>query len=376
MANSTTNAAIFHLLEQWAPKKMAYDWDNVGLQVGSYTKPVKKIMVTLDVLESVVDEAIEKEVDLIIAHHPLLFKPLKQLNLDHWRGRVIQKLIRHDITVYAAHTNLDVAEGGVNDILSDLLNLTDRDVLDKTMEDSLYKLAVYVPETHLDTVLTALSEAGAGHIGSYSHCTFQTKGTGTFMPEIGANPFIGERSKLEKVSEIKVETLVQESILAKVLQAMLKAHPYEEVAYDLFQLKNEGEILGVGRVGSLRDAMKLEDFVTYTKKALEIDHVRVSGDLSRMVKRVAVLGGSGEKYINAALQKKADVYITGDMTFHFAQEAIEMGISVIDAGHYIEKVMKKRTKQYLEEKIRDGSVTDTSIEVIESEVNTDPFLYR
>jgi len=373
---TTTNSDIFKLMEKWAPKSLAYDWDNVGLQVGSYNKPVKKIMVTLDVLESVVDEAIENEVDLIIAHHPLLFKPLNQLNLDNWRGRVIQKLIQHNITVYAAHTNLDMATGGVNDMLADLLGLENTGVLVETDPEAIYKFAVYVPETHLEPVTDALSKEGAGHLGNYSHCTFQSKGTGTFMPLTQANPFIGKQNELERVNEIKVETIVKESILANVLHAVKNAHPYEEVAYDIFPLKNVDDKLGLGRVGTLNEPITLDKFIDYVKKSLGVDNLRVSGNLSKKIKRVAILGGSGEKYLFAARNKKADVYITGDMSFHFAQEAIEMGISVIDAGHYIEQVMKSGTKDYLDQYIQNGSMEDSNIEVIVSKVNTDPFQYK
>jgi dinuclear metal center YbgI/SA1388 family protein len=372
----TTNSDIFKIIEAWAPKSFAYDWDNIGLQIGSHTKPVKKIMVTLDVLETVVDEAIENEVDLIIAHHPLFFKPLNQINLDHWRGRLIKKLIDHDITVFAAHTNLDVATGGVNDMLADLLGLENKDILVETNQESLYKIAIYVPETHVSAITDALSNEGAGHIGNYSDCTFQTNGTGTFKPLSGANPFIGELDKIESVQEVKVETIVKNSNLSNTLTAIINAHPYEEVAYDVYPLNNKGESYGLGRIGTVKEAISLKEFIEQVKKVFEIDKVRVSGNLDSKVKRVAILGGSGEKYMYAALHKKADVYITGDMTFHFAQEAIEMGISVIDAGHYIEQVMKQGTKKYLEEKISQEATLDKSIEIMVSKKNTDPFQYR
>lgn len=376
MVKGTTNADVFRLLENWAPKSLAEEWDNVGLQVGSYHKPVKRIMVTLDVLEAVVDEAIANEVDLIIAHHPILFKPLQQLNLDSWRGRVVKKLIQHDITVYAAHTNLDIANGGVNDMLADLLGLTNREIMVDTNEEALYKIAVYVPEAHIEEVMDAVTEAGAGHIGKYSHCTFRTTGTGTFKPLIGTSPFIGEQDKLENVTEVKLETVVQETRLQKVLKAILGAHPYEEVAYDVIPLQNTGEKYGLGRVGTLANTVTLEELTNMVKTTLEVSTVRVSGNLTKKIKRVAVLGGSGEKYIIPALHKKADVYITGDMTFHHAQEAIEMGLAIIDAGHYIEKVMKLGTKQFLEAKIKNGHEIDPTIDVIVSTTNTDPFQYK
>src|SRR5690625_2046805 len=182
MKGQINTSDVFHVIESWAPKNLAYDWDNVGLQVGSYNRPVKRVMITLDVLESVVDEAIAKKTDLIIAHHPLLFKSLKQINIDTPVGRTIYKLIENNITVYAAHTNLDIAQGGVNDMLFDQLKINPKDYLVHLKTEKLYKLMVYVPKTHAEEVRNAISNAGAGHIGKYSHCTFQTKGQGTFKP--------------------------------------------------------------------------------------------------------------------------------------------------------------------------------------------------
>src|SRR5699024_10408337 len=167
-----TNKQVFKTLEKWAPRSLAYEWDNVGLQVGSYDAKVKKILVTLDVLNNAVDEAIEHDVDLIVAHHPLLFQPLKQIDFQTPKGKIIQKLIKHDISVYASHTNLDIAEAGVNDLLSDALNLQEKRSLIPYTTEKLVKLVVFVPATHADDVRQALSDAGAGHIGNYSHCTF------------------------------------------------------------------------------------------------------------------------------------------------------------------------------------------------------------
>lgn len=368
---TVSNLDVFRLMEQWAPKSLAYDWDNVGLQIGSLNKPVKKIMVTLDVLESVVDEAINNKVDLIIAHHPLLFKSIKQVNTDTPQGRIIQKLILHNISVYASHTNLDVAHGGVNDILCELLNIKPLNALIETDTGRLHKISVFVPESYVNDVRDALSESGAGHIGNYSHCTFQTEGQGTFKPLDGTNPFIGTLDKVELVDEVKIETIVQEEKLQHTINAIIKAHPYEEVAYDIYPLGNQGKRYGIGRIGTLNNAQKLEDLCEQVKTALDISNLRVIGDLSKQVKTVAILGGSGEKYIHSAKQKGADVYITGDMTFHAAQEAWQSGLSVIDAGHYIEKVMKEAVKGYLCEKLQQFD----EVKVITSESNTDPFQF-
>ncbi|GAB3050971.1 Nif3-like dinuclear metal center hexameric protein [Virgibacillus ainsalahensis] len=361
---------IFQLMENWAPKHLAYDWDNVGLQIGSYQKNVKKIMITLDVLESVVDEAIDKKADLIIAHHPLLFKPMNQLNTGTPQGRVIQKLIQHNISVYAAHTNLDIASGGVNDIMSDLLNIKSKDVLIETDAENLFKIAVYVPKSHIENVRNAFNEAGAGYIGNYSHCTFQSAGQGTFKPLEGTNPYIGTTNEIEFVPEVKIETIVQEEQMDRVIRAVIDAHPYEEVAYDIYPLENKGESYGLGRIGTINEKLTLQEFCDKVKEAFDISHLRVTGDLTKEVKKVAVLGGSGEKYHDIARKKDADVYITGDMTFHAAQDAWVNGLAVIDPGHHVEKVMKKATKKYLDEKLQDENV-----EILLSESNTDPFQF-
>ncbi|MFD1850257.1 Nif3-like dinuclear metal center hexameric protein [Oceanobacillus bengalensis] len=371
MNKQLLHSDVFQLIEKWAPKKLAYEWDNVGLQVGSYNKVVKKIMITLDVLESVVDEAIREGVNLIIAHHPLLFKSLKQLNADTPQGRIISKLIQHDITVYAAHTNLDIANGGVNDILCNLLGIKDTSVLVESESKNLYKIAVYVPKTHTKIVQDVLSENGAGHIGNYSHCSFQTEGKRAFKPLEGTNPHIGTRHELAHVDEVRIETIVKEENLNDAISKMIEKHPYEEPAYDIFPLKNKGEKMGVGRIGSLASSTTLIDLCEHVKNRTEMNHVRVTGDLEKTVKKVAVLGGSGEKYIHLAKRKGADVYITGDMSFHVAQDAWAAGLAVIDAGHYIEKVMKEATKSYLDTMLKDKA----TIEVVTSKMNTDPFQF-
>lgn len=368
MARMITHSTVFQAMESFAPLKLAYDWDNVGLQVGSVNGETKKVMITLDVLESVVDEAIEKDVNLIIAHHPFIFKPLKQIDLSTPTGRVLQKIIQHEITVYIAHTNLDIAPGGVNDMLCEKLNINNKQNLINVQTEKLYKLAVYTPTTHVETIRNALSEAGAGHIGHYSHCTFQTKGQGTFKPLEGAHPYIGLQDELTFVDEVKLETIVKDEDLSSVLSVMTKAHPYEKVAYDVFPLINKGKTYGLGRIGLLSKQMNLKKLSTSVKETFDCSHVRVIGDLKKNVQKVAVLGGSGEKYIHQAKQMGADVYITGDMTFHTAQEAEEIGLAVIDAGHYIEKVMKQATKEMLEK-----TFAETDLKIITSKVNTDPF---
>lgn len=212
IANAQT---LIQAFESFSPKAYAVEGDKIGLQIGTLNKKVKKVMIALDVIEPVVDEAVEEGVDLIIAHHPIIFKPIKALRTDQTYGRTIEKLIKNDITVYLAHTNLDVAPGGVNDLMAEALGLEDTEVLVETFEDTLKKLVVFVPENEAGKVRDALGNAGAGYIGNYSHCSFNTKGTGTFKPGEGTDPFIGEQGKMEYVDEVKIETVFPASIEKK-----------------------------------------------------------------------------------------------------------------------------------------------------------------
>lgn len=366
--NKVVHGEIFEALERWAPKSLAYDWDNVGLQVGTKGDETSGVLVTLDVNEAVVDEAIEKNINVIVAHHPMIFRPLSSIDFDSVKGKVIKKLIQNNITVYASHTNLDIATGGVNDLLSEAIELENIEPLIPTHTESLVKLVVFTPVDYVQRVVDALSDAGAGHIGNYSHCTFQSPGQGTFKPLEGTNPFIGTEQKVEHVDEKKVETIVKEQDLSHVIEAMTEAHPYEEVAYDIIPLKNKVDTLGIGRIGSLQEEITLHQFLAIVKEKYDVEHVRFVGYPQQKIKRVAVLGGSGEKYIDAAVKAGADAYITGDITFHPAQDAKEVGLAIIDPGHYIEKIMKAATAHYIKDEFSD-------LLVVESIVNTEPFQF-
>lgn len=366
--SQVTHQQVFKAMERWAPKQYAYDWDNVGLQVGSRKDSTTGVLVTLDVTEAVVDEAIEQKANIIIAHHPMIFSPLKSVDFDTIKGRLVKKLIEHEITVYASHTNLDIAEGGVNDLLSDAIGLKNIKPLLPTHTESLVKLVVFTPEPYAEQVVDALSKAGAGHIGNYSHCTFQSPGEGTFKPLEGTNPFIGTQDKIEHVDEIKVETIVREKDLSKVIEEMKKAHPYEEVAYDVVSLKNKGETVGLGRIGTLDETMTLAAFIELVKERYDVDHLRFIGDQAQAITKVAVLGGSGEKFIQHAIHAGADAYVTGDITFHPAQDAALEGLAIVDPGHYIEKIMKQATKDYIQAEF-------PKTKVFVSEINTEPFQF-
>lgn len=361
---------IIEKMEAWAPKKLAYDWDPTGFQLGSLKDQTNNVLITLDVLENVVDEAIDKNANLIISHHPLIFSPLKSIDMNSPKGKTLEKLIKHNITVYTSHTNLDIAEGGVNDLLAKQLNLDKIKPLIVEGNENLYKVAVYTPLSHEKEVREAFNKGGAGHIGNYSHCTFQSIGQGTFKPMEGSDPYSGSIGKLKFADEIKIESIVPEGRLPAVLDEIKKAHPYEEVAHDIFKLKNKGKEYGLGRIGLLKNPMQLSEFIEFVKDSFKLDGLKVTGNVKDTVKKIALLGGSGEKYIVTAKGKGADVYITGDMTFHPAQEAMEMGLNVIDAGHYIEEIMIEASKDYLQSHFQ-----NTNIKIYSSKINTNPFKY-
>jgi dinuclear metal center YbgI/SA1388 family protein len=228
---------------------------------------------------------------------------------------------------------MDIAKGGVNDVLSDYLELADVRPLADITKDICYKVVVYVPAGYEEIVRQAMCNAGAGCIGNYSGCTFQAKGTGTFLPGEGTSPFIGEAGRMEYAEEYRLETVVPQSVLSAVIKAMEAAHPYEEVAYDVFRMENGGEERGIGRIGQLKEAMSLAEFLDFTASKLGCDHMTYQGDLTRQIKTVALCGGSGLSYTGAAKKAGADVYVTGDMRYHDAQAANEMDMCVVDAGH-------------------------------------------
>ncbi|RSL30908.1 Nif3-like dinuclear metal center hexameric protein [Salibacterium salarium] len=365
--------AIIQAFEAWSPKSLAVEGDKVGLMLGTLNKPVRNVMIALDVAEEVVDEAIEKDAGLIIAHHPLIFKPLKQIETTSGQGPIIEKCIKHDIAVYAAHTNLDIANGGVNDMMAEALGLHSTNVLVPTQEVPLKKLVAFVPEDHVEDVRSAIGDAGAGHIGDYSHCTFAADGTGTFLPGDETNPYIGSQGEMEFAAEKRIETVVPENIINKVVKALKKAHPYEEPAYDVYPLDLNGEELGLGRVGYLEDAVSFDTFVDKVKSAFAVDHIRTAGPVPDEVKKVALLGGDGNKYWSYAKRHGADVYITGDLYYHVAQDAAMDGLSMIDPGHHVEKIMKEGVKRKMESLL---DSTKYTTQLIASNVSTEPFSFR
>ena len=366
---------VIQLMEKLAPKRLAMHDDKIGLQLGTLQKTVKKVLIALDVTAEVVAEAIHQQVDVIIAHHAIIFRPLTHLRTDTPAGKLYETLIKHDISVYIAHTNLDIVEGGVNDLLADGLQLEQTRPLEWIHHDSLYKLSVFVPHEHVTEVRHAMFHGGAGYIeglSKYSHCSFNLAGKGTFLPLDGAQPAIGTVGKLEEVEELRIECVVSESSRRQIVQAMMKAHPYEEVAYDLVKLENEGPGYGLGRIGTLNESESLHVFCERVKGAFQLPAVRVSGPLDKPIRKVAVLGGSGGRFARQAKFQGADVFVTGDIDHHTAIDAIAEGLAIVDAGHHIEQILKPAFASRLQMQLE---LAGYKTQVIASEVNTEPFQF-
>ncbi|MFZ5752777.1 MAG: Nif3-like dinuclear metal center hexameric protein [Bacillota bacterium] len=362
---------VAQLIEKFAPKYLAEDWDNIGLQIGDPAQEVRKIFVSLDLNLEVLDEALSLGADMLVVHHTPLFKPLKNIRTDLPLGRLIARIVENRLVLYTAHTNLDSTWGGVNDVLAQKLKLQDVTILSSGWQQKLFKLVVFVPLDYVEKVREAISVAGGGWIGNYSDCTFQLKGTGTFRPLSGTNPFIGEQGKLEYVEEIRLETIVPEEILSKVVKAMLKAHPYEEVAYDIYPLANPGKQAGLGRVGYLAAPLSLADFIELVKESLGISHVRYCGDLHKTVRKIALCGGSGASFISQAVFAGVQVLLTGDIKYHEAQEALSQDLALVDGGHFA-------TEQPVVDVLADflrQQLAKEDVQVFVSRINTDPFRY-
>jgi len=362
---------IIKMMENLAHPKHAEKWDKIGLQLGDPNSFIKKVMVTLDITLPVVDEAIKEKVDLIIVHHTPMFNPLENIRWDTPQGKLIKKLIQAEVNLYCAHTNLDSALGGINDLLAARLELENTQVLAPNWQEEYLKIVVFVPKGYEEQVRTAMGEKGAGHIGNYSDCTFELLGTGTFRPLEGTNPFIGKKGQLEKVEEYRLETIVPKERVEKVVEAMIAAHPYEEVAYDIYPLANKGVHSGLGRIGNLKEVLTLGQLIEKVKKTLDTEDIRFVGDLKSIVERVAVCGGSGASLIKKAASKGVQAFITGDIKYHEAQEAESMGLALIDAGHFTtEHPVVKMAADFLRR-----NLAGKDVEIIESQINTNPIKF-
>ena len=319
-------------IEEWIPLATAWKGDNSGIQIGRPESRVTNVLLALDATMEVAQEAVVKKANLIVTHHPLLFHPLRSLTPLTREGEIALFLAERRISLYAAHTNLDHVQGGVSFAMADLLGLRNVRIL-VPLQGSFVKLVVYVPSGHIENVAGAMHVAGAGKFTKYEECSFRSEGVGTFKGSEGARPFIGTQGVLEKTPETKLEIIVQTWRLRKVIEAMLAAHPYEEVAYDLIPLQNENSEAGLGVIGECRKAISKEQLLSLTKKAFEIPTLRYSGRINRRIKRIALCGGAGFEAFEDAIDQGADAFITSDIKYHGFQK-VNDDILLIDAGHY------------------------------------------
>ena len=360
---------IIQIAENLASFDLAYDWDNVGLQIGDYDQEIKDIMLTLDTNEKVIDEAISKGCQLIISHHPFIFKPLEKINFQDKKGKIIYKIIKNNINLLVMHTNLDLANGGLNDYLFEILGLKDKDFLEYHTESTLYKLVCFIPYESFEKVKMAILNSGAGQIAKYSHSSFSTKGKGTFKPLSGSNPYIGKENTMQELDEIRFETIVSKKYLDKIIEKLKEVHAYEKVAYDVFSLSNQDLKYGLGRIGKTYKEIKLIEFIDLIKKRLNILEMKYVGKDSKLIKNVALCTGSGAKLISLASEKGAELYITSDIKYHEAQLAEDLGIALLDIGHYhSEVIVKKLFYDYFLENIQ-------NINLYISETQTNPWNY-
>jgi dinuclear metal center YbgI/SA1388 family protein len=360
------------IIEAWAPQTIAWDKDNIGLQVGSSDAVVRTIFVCLDVTEGTVREAAERRADLIISHHPLLFRPLRSIDLCTLSGRCVAQLLRSRISLYSAHTNLDFARGGTSFALAEKLGLINADFLLKSYRLS-KKIVTFVPPDHVDQVAQAMGNAGAGRIGNYELCSFQTRGTGTFKGNDRSTPIVGTRGRIEHAEEIRLEMIVDQPNLQSVISAMIHAHPYEEAAYDVYPLERPSREYGMGVIGELAKPMRVEQFTRHVMKTLNAKTIRSTCPAAIRIRRVAVCGGSGSELTNEAILQGADAFVTADVKYHSFHDAKDR-ILLIDAGHYETErpVVDALTKRLRE----DFKKLRTPLRVYAARSSSNPIVYN
>jgi dinuclear metal center YbgI/SA1388 family protein len=341
-------------LESWVPKNIAWEKDNVGLQAGSLERGFSNILLCLESAEDVIKEAVRKKCKLIISHHPLIFNPLKKIDLQNDKtSKQIEQLIKKEITLISYHTNLDFTKDGVSFSLAKELKLKKIKFL-SSLKSNQYKLVVFVPNNAVEKVASAIFNAGGGIIGEYKNCSFKLNGMGTFLGSEKSNPSIGQKQKFESVNEVRLEVLVNEWKLKEVIKAIIEHHPYEEPAYDIYPLINENVNYGMGAIGELEKELSERDFLKYASSKIKSPNLKFVTGGKKKIKKVAVCGGSGSDLLNAAVSQKADALITADIKYHTFQDAAEK-ILLIDAGHYETEIhslkeLKIRIEKFIKEK--------------------------
>lgn len=358
---------IITILEEMAPLAYAEDFDNVGLLVGNEEVNATGILVCHDALESVIDEAIAKKCNFIVCFHPIIFSGMKKITGKNYVERAVLKAIKNDISIYAVHTALDNHKDGVNKIFCDALGLVNTKILvPKT--HFIQKLITYTIPENAEQVRNALFEAGAGRIGNYEDCSFNSTGIGTYMGNENSNPEIGERFEFVETQEIKIEVTFEKHLQGKILKALFSSHVYEEVAYEIYDLQNQHQNIGLGMLGELTNPLNEIEFLEMVKTKMQCGVIRHTELLGKTIKKVAVLGGSGSFAIKNAIQCGADVFLTSDLKYHNFYEA-ENKIVIADIGHFeSERYTKNYIVDYLKEKI-------TNFAIVLSEENTNPVKY-
>ncbi|SDB53473.1 dinuclear metal center protein, YbgI/SA1388 family [Flavobacteriaceae bacterium MAR_2010_188] len=358
---------VIALLEELAPLKYAEDFDNVGLLVGDKNLNLKGILVTLDTLESVIDEAIEKDCNLIVSFHPIIFKGLKKLNGSDYVERTLLKAIKNDISIYAIHTALDNSKIGVNNIICERLGLTDLEIL-LPKSGTIKKLTTYVPAKNAENVKQELFKVGAGSLGNYEHCSFTTEGKSSFRGNDDSNPTVGNKHEYREENETLLAISYPSHLEGLIIKTLNQHHPYEEVAFEILTLENQNQNIGMGMVGNLENEMEPVDFLNEVKTRFNLKFLRHSELVFTKIKRVAVLGGSGSFAISAAKKAKAEVFLTAELKYHDFFSA-ENQIILADIGHYeSEQFTKTFLSDYLSKKI-------TNFAVVLSTTDTNPVKY-
>ncbi|KIA85189.1 Nif3-like dinuclear metal center hexameric protein [Flavobacterium sp. AED] len=358
---------IISVLEEMAPLAYAEDFDNVGLLVGDQESEATGVLVCHDALENIIDEAIAKNCNLVVCFHPILFSGLKKITGKNYVERAVIKAIKNDIAIYAVHTALDNHQEGVNKIFCDALGLVNTKIL-IPKQHFIRKLVTYTIPENAEEVRNALFDAGAGTIGNYENCSFNSKGIGTYMGNEHSNPQVGERFEFVQGDEIKIEVTFEKHLETKILKALFKSHAYEEVAYEIYDLQNQHQNIGLGMIGELENPIKEKEFLLFAKEKMQSGGIRHSNFLGKEIKKVAVLGGAGSFAIKNAIQAGADAYLTADLKYHQFYEA-ENRLLLADIGHFeSERYTKNYIVEYLRKKI-------LNFAVILSEENSNPVKY-
>ena len=323
---------ICSYLDTIVPILYQESYDNSGLQVGDTENEISSALISLDVTEDVIDEAIAMGCSLIISHHPLIFNPLKKLTGKTYVEKVLIKAVKHEIAIYSSHTNLDILNEGVSRKMAEKLNLQNIKVL-SALKNRLFKLVTYIPEDHFEKVREAIFEAGAGVIGNYDKCSFSLAGTGSFRAGENTNPFVGEKGKIHFEKEIRFETIFLSHLKENVIKALLDSHPYEEAAYDIYALENEYNEAGLGCVGELPEPFEEKEFLKYLSDIFEAGGIRYSNLTGKKINRVALCGGAGISLFSDAVKAGADAFVTSDIKYHNFFST-ENRILLVDTGHY------------------------------------------